>query len=78
MKIGLIDVDGHNFPNLALMRISSYHKAKGDEVEWWAGDLFWYDIVYMSKIFSFSPDVYEPFNVGKLYKEGEWICYTVN
>lgn len=24
MKIGLIDVDGHNFPNLALMRISSY------------------------------------------------------
>ena len=70
MKIGLIDVDGHNFPNLALMRISSYHKAKGDEVEWWAGDLFWYDIVYMSKIFSFSPDVYEPFNVGKLYKGG--------
>lgn len=35
MKIGLIDVDGHNFPNLALMRISSYHKAKGDDVEWW-------------------------------------------
>lgn len=28
MKIGLVDVDGHNFPNLALMRISSYHKAK--------------------------------------------------
>ena len=32
LKIGLIDVDGHNFPNLALMRISSYHKAKGDDV----------------------------------------------
>ena len=30
MKIGLIDVDGHNFPNLALMKISAYHKAKGD------------------------------------------------
>lgn len=29
MKIGLIDVDGHNFPNLALMKLSSYHKAKG-------------------------------------------------
>ena len=27
MRIGLIDVDGHNFPNLALMRISAYHKA---------------------------------------------------
>lgn len=25
MKIGLIDVDGHNFPNLALMRISAWH-----------------------------------------------------
>lgn len=35
MKIGLIDVDGHNFPNLALMHISAYHKAQGDTVEWW-------------------------------------------
>lgn len=34
MKIGLIDVDGHNFPNLALMRISSYHKQK---VTMWNG-----------------------------------------
>lgn len=70
MKIGLIDVDGHNFPNLSLMRISSYHKAKGDEVEWWVGDLFYYDVVYMSKIFSFSPDIDEPMNVGELYKGG--------
>jgi hypothetical protein len=50
MKIGLIDVDGHNFPNLALMRISSYHKAQGDEVEWWWSDLIHYDIVYMQKV----------------------------
>lgn len=35
MKIGLIDVDSHNFPNLALMKISTYHKANGDHVEWW-------------------------------------------
>lgn len=35
MKIGLIDVDGHNFPNLALMKISAFHKAQGDTVEWW-------------------------------------------
>lgn len=34
MRIGLIDVDGHNFPNFALMRLSAYHKAKGDSVEW--------------------------------------------
>ena len=52
MKIGLIDVDGHNFPNLALMRISAYHKAMGDQVEWWWSDFVHYDIVYMSKIFS--------------------------
>lgn len=31
MKIGLVDVDGHRFPNLALMKISAYHKADGVE-----------------------------------------------
>ena len=29
LKIGLIDVDSHNFPNLCLMKLSAYHKAKG-------------------------------------------------
>ena len=39
-RIGLVDVDGHNgFPNLALMRISAWHKARGDTVEWWDGML---------------------------------------
>ena len=32
MKIGLIDVDGHNYPNLPLMKISAWHKAQGDNV----------------------------------------------
>lgn len=72
MRIGLIDVDGHNFPNLALMRISAYHKAKGDEVEWWWTDLIHYDIVYMSKVFSdaYSKDVPEPMNADKIIKGG--------
>lgn len=72
MRIGLIDVDGHNFPNLALMRISAYHKAKGDEVEWWWTDFIHYDIVYMSKVFSdaYSPDVPEPLNADKVIKGG--------
>lgn len=35
MKIGLIDVDGHNYPNLPLMKISAFHKQKGDEVRWY-------------------------------------------
>ena len=72
MKIGLIDVDGHNFPNLALMRISAYHKSIGDDVEWWWTDFIHYDIVYMSKVFSdtYSPDVPEPLNADKVIKSG--------
>lgn len=31
MRVGLIDVDSHNFPNLALMKISAHHKARGDD-----------------------------------------------
>lgn len=57
MKIGLIDVDGHNFPNIPLMKISAYHKTQGDSVEWYepmfSGHM---DKVYMSKVFSFTPD----------------------
>ena len=79
MKIGLIDVDGHHFPNLALMRISAYHKSVGDEVEWWQGDLFHYDRVYMSKIFSdaYSPDVPEPVNADEVIKGGTGYCISL-
>ena len=56
MKVGLIDVDSHNYPNLALMKLSAWHKRQGDTVEWY--DIFaeHYDIVYKSKVFSFTPD----------------------
>lgn len=74
MKIGLIDVDGHNFPNIPLMKLSSYHKKNGDSVEWYdplfhsIGEPF--DVVYMSKVFSFTPD-YEYFiNSKKVIKGG--------
>lgn len=79
IKIGLIDVDGHNFPNLALMRISAYHKSLGDDVEWWWTDFIHYDIVYMSKIFSdaYSPDVPEPMNVDKVIKGGTGYAITL-
>ena len=58
MKIGLIDVDSHNFPNLALMKISAWHKSQGDTVEWCL-PLDRYDIVYQSKVFddTYSPDI---------------------
>ena len=59
MRIGLIDVDGHSgFPNLALMKLSAWHKAHGDSVEWYQ-PLFAtepFDRVYMSKVFTFTPD----------------------
>lgn len=79
MKIGLIDVDGHNFPNLALMRISAYHKAKGDQVEWWWTDMFHYDIVYMSKIFSdaYTKDIPEPLSADKVIKGGTGYCISL-
>jgi hypothetical protein len=56
MKIGLIDVDGHNFPNLALMKLSAYHKAKGDDVEWYSIFEPMYDVVYMAKVFTHTND----------------------
>lgn len=79
MRIGLIDVDGHHFPNLALMRISAWHKAQGDVVEWWWSDFIHYDIVYMSKIFSdaYSPDVPEPMNADKVVKGGTGYCISL-
>ena len=51
MKIGLIDVDSHHFPNLCLMKLSAYHKAKGDIVEWYHHSKQ-YDIVYKRKVFT--------------------------
>lgn len=75
----MIDVDGHNFPNLALMRISAYHKARGDEVEWWWTDFVHYDVVYMSKIFSdaYSKDIPEPLNADKVIKGGTGYCISL-
>lgn len=78
-RIGLIDVDGHHFPNLALMRISAWHKAQGDIVEWWWTDLIHYDIVYMSKIFSdaYSKDMPTPANADRVIKGGTGYCISL-
>lgn len=57
MKVGLIDVDS-KIPNLALMKISAYHKAKGDEVKRYEGmfDMEELDLAYASKVFKFTSD----------------------
>lgn len=50
MNIGLYDVDGHNYPNLPLMKISAWHKAQGDKVEF-VIPIKHYDKIYVSKVF---------------------------
>lgn len=70
-RIGLIDVDGgKKFPNIALMKISAYHKQKGDEVGWYFPFDTRYDKVYMSKVFSFTPDFDECINADEVIKGG--------
>ena len=68
-KIGLIDVDHHNFPNIALMKLSAWHKKIGNTVEWYT-PFEHYDIVYVSKVFSFSEDWREPINAKKVIYGG--------
>ena len=74
MRIGLIDVDSHNYPNLPLMKISAWHKSQGDSVEWYqplfhnVGDPF--DKVYMSKVFSFSEDFQYGINAQNIVRGG--------
>lgn len=68
-KIGLIDVDGHNFPNLALMKISAYHKAQGDDVEW-ATPFCHYQRIYMSKVFNYTPDDKYIYDADEIVKGG--------
>jgi hypothetical protein len=60
MKIGIIDADlldhGTRHPNLALMKISAYHKSIGDTVELIEDykDTKFYKKIYVSKVFSFT------------------------
>jgi len=60
LQIGVHDADRDympkkSFPNLALMKISAYHKCQGDTVEWWSKNGK-YDVVYSSKVFDFTPE----------------------
>lgn len=80
MKIGLIDVDGHHYPNLPLMKISAWHKAKGDMVRWYEpldGMIEKYDKVYLSKVFSFTPDYDYPIYADEIEKGGSGYCISL-
>lgn len=69
MEIGLVDVDGHNFPNLCLMKLSSWHKAQGDNVEW-AIAMKHYDVVYRAKVFDFTADDLTAWDADKVISGG--------
>lgn len=88
MKIGLIDADmswrkkrasrwgkqkSRIFPNLALMKLSAWHKAQGDEVSWYMG-VEWYDVVYISKVFSDTPESRECIQASKVIRGGSGYC----
>ncbi len=71
MKIGLVDVDSHNFPNLCLMKLSEYHTRRGDWVEWW-NPKGRYDLVYKSRVFTdtYSKDTIEVNNAEQVIQGG--------
>ena len=75
MRIGLIDCDSHNFPNLPLMKLSAWHKQNGDSVEWYqplfSGHM---DRVYVSKVFSFTPDYEYYIDADEVINGGSGYC----
>lgn len=78
MKIGLIDLGSKRFPNIALMKLSAHHKSAGDVVEWYdpmfAGH---FDKVYVSKVFSWSPDYPYPIDADEVVKGGSGYAITL-
>jgi len=62
LNIGIIDADlldnGTRHPNLALMKISGYHKEKGDNVslikQYKLEILQQFDVIYISKVFTYT------------------------
>lgn len=85
MKIGLIDVDAESrgkvtFPNLSLMKLSAWHKAQGDSVEWYnaftSGEC---DVVYMAKVFGseYTGDYQFPVYAKKIVKGGSGYAISI-
>lgn len=75
MRVGLIDVDGHNFPNIPLMKLSAWHKQQGDTVEWYeplfSGHM---NRVYMSKVFGFTQDYPYFVDADEVVRGGSGYC----
>lgn len=54
MKVGLINIEPKIF-NTAYMQISTFHKKRGDTVEWWTPiEHRLFDVVYCSSLFDYT------------------------
>ena len=71
-------MDCKNFPNLALMKISAWHKWLGDSVDWYE-PMFsgHFDKVYLSKVFSFTPDYEYPIDADEVERGGTGYCISL-
>ena len=84
MRIGLIDVDAESrgkitFPNLALMKVSAWHKVQGDSVEWYKPMLGHFDRVYLAKVFGseYTKDYEYPIDADEIIRGGSGYAITV-
>ena len=79
MKIGLLDVDSHRWPNLCQMKLSAYHKRQGDDVERWSPEGH-YDLVYKSRVFTdiYSKDTIRVTNADQVICGGTGYGSAVN
>lgn len=71
-------MDGHNYPNIPLMKLSAWHKKNGDHVEWYDPLLSGHmDKVYLSKVFSFTPDYPYYIDADEIVKGGSGYCISL-
>ena len=55
VRVALHTPDKTRFPSLPLMKLAAWHKTHGDDVSWFV-PMFEYDLIYSSKVFTFTPD----------------------
>jgi hypothetical protein len=84
LNIGIVDVDDTKFPNIALMKISAWHKAKGDNVSLATlddirmGNLFTsYDKFYVACVFDWNLPKLEAIKDFPNVEIGGWRCQRI-
>ncbi len=85
LNVSLVSVDSHNFPNLALCKIAGFYRDNGHTVDWYSPMFSNPDMIYASKVFSFTPDYFiynpdhpTPMQGGTGYNFGQLPAYIEN